>query len=185
MARSLFWLIERISASRMARSNVISGASARTTSPSTKLMTTTGTAKGSHFDHKSHRGRPYDLGGGDLKTRVRPLPSGLDRTRRVAIRAVLVLITACVLVGHVGATAVASGSDGRGAAHSGDGDAGERDHPCVRAHAERPSNQHGHAERPSVHRARGFICSLSPPPRPLASTPPAHGPPPAAPAAGG
>jgi hypothetical protein len=148
-------------------------------------MTTTGTGKVSHFDHKSHRGRTYDLRGGDLKTRVRPFTSGLDRTRRAAIRAVLVLFAAVsisgVLLGSADVAAAASGSDGPGAAHSGHGEAGEPHDACDHERPAPPANYHADVERPSNDRARSRICSSFPPPREhTPATPPVQGPPPPA-----
>jgi hypothetical protein len=150
-----------------------------------KLMTTTGTGKVSHFDHKSHRGQTYDLRGGDLKTRVRQFTSGLVRTRRAAIRAVLVLFAAVsisgVLLGPAAVSAVASGADGLGAAHSGNGEAGEGHDACDRERPAPPANHHSDVERPPDHSERGRICDSFPPPREhTAATTPVQGQPPLA-----
>jgi hypothetical protein len=153
-----------------------------------KLMTTTGTGKVSHFDHKSHRGQTYDLRGGDLKTRVRQLASGLVRTRHAAIRAVLVMFAAVsisgVLLEPVAVAAVASGPDGRGAAHSGHGEAGDRHDNCDRERPAPPANHHADAERPSDNSERGRICDSFPSPleHTPATTPVQVPPPPATPA---
>jgi hypothetical protein len=150
-----------------------------------KLMTTTGTAKVSHFDHKSHRGQTYDLRGGDLKTRVRQFTSGLVRSRHAAIRAVLVVFAAVsisgVLLGPAAVAAVASGSDGRGAAHSRHGEAGERHDACDRERPAPRAHHHADVERPSDERDRGRICDSFPPPREhTPATTPVQGPPPPA-----
>jgi hypothetical protein len=134
-----------------------------------KLMTTTGIGKVSHFGHKSHRGQTYDLRGGDLKTRVRQFTSGLLRTRRAAIRAVLVLLAAVsisgVLLGPAAVAAVASGSDGHGVAHSGHGEDGERHDVCEHQRQAPPANHHADVERPFDNHGRGCTCGSSPPPR--------------------
>ena len=125
--------MERISASRIARSNVISGASARTTSPSTKLMTTIGTRKVSHFGHKSHRDRPYDPRGGDLSKRVRPFRSGRERSRRRGAHTLISLLVALaiswIVLGPSTVIASASGASVT-ASQSGGGDNDDLHHRC-------------------------------------------------------
>jgi hypothetical protein len=143
----------------------------------------TGTGKVSHFDHKSHRGQTYDPRGGDLKTRVRPFIPGLDRTRRAAIRAVLVLFAAVSISGVVlapsSSAAVTSGSDGHGAAHAGHGESGEGHDVCDPESPAQAADRHADDEWHSDDHSRGSTCTSSPPARPhTPPTPSIQGPPP-------
>jgi hypothetical protein len=131
-------------------------------------MTTTGTRKVSHFDHKSHRRPTYDFRGGHVKIWVRHRPSGLDRHCRAGVRTVLALLaTGSVLwagLGPAGTVAVASErGEAHAAAHSSESD-GEglehEDRDCRHGPDDRPSNPHAH------HRDRCLTAS----PRTLTAT---------------
>jgi hypothetical protein len=120
-----------------------------------------------------------------LKTRVRPFTSGLDRTCRAAIRAVLVLFAAVSISGVVlapsSSAAVTSGSDGHGAAHAGHGESGEANDVCDHESPEQAADRHVDDEWRSDDHSRGSICTSSPPPRLLIpATPSIQGTPPPA-----
>lgn len=122
-----------------------------------------------------------------MKTRVRPLTSGLDRTRHAAIRAALVLFAAVsisgVLLGPAVAAASASSSDGRDAAHSSHGDAEKHSEDCDRERPAPRADHHADIPRDSDDHDRDCTCGSSSPPRVHTPTPAVQGaPPPATPA---